>query len=179
MKIAIIGYSGSGKSTLAALLGELYGIPVLHMDRVRFLPNWVERDRDEEDAIVEQFMNENNEAGWVIDGNYTSVHYERRIREADKIIFLDFPRLVCLWRASKRYRTFRGKSRPSAAEGCNEKLDAAFVKWILWDGRTKERRARYERVAEQYGEKLVRVKNQRALTALAKRLRAEHEGVAP
>ena len=53
MKIAIIGYSGSGKSTLAAYLGELYKIPVLHMDRVRFLPNWVERDKDDEAAIVE------------------------------------------------------------------------------------------------------------------------------
>ena len=39
----------------------------------------LEARRREEDAIVEQFMNENNEGGWVIDGNYTSVHFERRI----------------------------------------------------------------------------------------------------
>lgn len=47
MKIAILGYSGSGKSTLARRLGEQYGIPVLHLDRVQFLPGWRERDPEE------------------------------------------------------------------------------------------------------------------------------------
>ena len=43
MKIAVLGYSGSGKSTLARKLGELYGVPVLHLDAVQFLPGWRER----------------------------------------------------------------------------------------------------------------------------------------
>ena len=43
MKIAILGTSGSGKSTLAKRLGERYGLPVLYMDTVHFLPGWVER----------------------------------------------------------------------------------------------------------------------------------------
>ena len=38
MKIAVIGYSGSGKSTLAKHLGEETGYPVLHLDKVNFLP---------------------------------------------------------------------------------------------------------------------------------------------
>ena len=176
MKIAIIGYSGSGKSTLAAYLGELYDTPVLHLDTVRFLPGWVERDKDEESAIVRAFMDEHTEDGWVIDGNYTSVHYARRMQEADRILFLSFSRFACLLRATKRYRTFRGRTRPSAAEGCNETLDAAFVKWILLDGRTKERRARYEQVAAQYPEKFVRIKTQRALTAYMNKAKAESEG---
>jgi len=37
MKIAVNGYSGSGKSTLARRLGELYQIPVLHLDTVHWL----------------------------------------------------------------------------------------------------------------------------------------------
>ena len=52
MKIAILGTSGSGKSTLAKRLGETYGLPVLHMDTVHFLPGWVERPFAEEEAIV-------------------------------------------------------------------------------------------------------------------------------
>jgi adenylate kinase family enzyme len=176
MKIAIIGYSGSGKSTLAAYLGQQYNIPVLHLDTVRFLPNWVERDKDEEAAIVKDFMDRNAEGGWVIDGNYTSVHYDRRMAEADRILFLAFSRFACLYRATKRYRTWRGRRRPSAAEGCNEKLDRAFVKWILLDGRTKARRARYRQVAARYPEKFVRIKNQRALTAYMARVKAESEG---
>ena len=58
MKIAILGTSGSGKSTLAKRLGERYGLPVLHMDTVHFLPGWVERPFAEEEAIVRQFLDE-------------------------------------------------------------------------------------------------------------------------
>ena len=43
MKIAILGTSGSGKSTLAKRLGERYGLPVLHMDTVHFLPGRPEK----------------------------------------------------------------------------------------------------------------------------------------
>lgn len=57
MKIAILGTSGSGKSTLAKRLGETYGLPVLHMDTVHFLPGWVERPFEEEETIVRRFLN--------------------------------------------------------------------------------------------------------------------------
>ena len=165
MKIAIVGYSASGKSTLATYLGERFGVPVLHLDAVRFLPDWVERAKEEECRMVEAFMDENAEGGWVIDGNYTSTLYERRMQEADHILFLSFSRLACLRRAYHRYRTSRGRVRESAAEGCEEKLDAAFIKWILWDGRTRARRARYKALGAQYPEKLTVIKNQRALTS--------------
>ena len=175
MKIAIIGYSGSGKSTLAAYLGELYGIPVLHLDAVRFLPNWVERKPKEELAIAEAFMDQNQESGWVIDGNFTSLLYERRMAEADTILYLSFSRLACLYRILKRYRTWRGRTRPSSGEGCKEKLDLPFIRWVLFDGRTRERRARYARLGEQYAEKFIKIKNQRALTAYMQRVKRESE----
>ena len=47
MKILIMGYSGSGKSTLAGYLGKKYGIPVLHLDHVFWLPGWKARPREE------------------------------------------------------------------------------------------------------------------------------------
>ena len=57
--VGLLGPSGSGKSTLAKRLGERYGLPVLHMDTVHFLPGWVERPFAEEEAIVRQFLDEN------------------------------------------------------------------------------------------------------------------------
>ena len=66
MKIAVIGYSASGKSTLAARLGEMTGCPVLFLDKVQFLPGWQERDRAEARGMVEDFLNENRERGWVM-----------------------------------------------------------------------------------------------------------------
>ena len=39
-KIAVIGYSGAGKSTLASALGRKWGVDVLHIDCIQFLPGW-------------------------------------------------------------------------------------------------------------------------------------------
>ena len=103
MKIAILGTSGSGKSTLAKRLGETYGLPVLHMDTVHFLPGWVERPFEEEEAIIRRFLDE-NAGGWVIDGNYTKTCYARRMEEADQVIVLWFSPLVCLWPARSASR---------------------------------------------------------------------------
>ena len=161
MKIAVLGYSGSGKSTLARKLGEKYGADVLHLDSVHFLPGWVERDREEEQKIVSDFLDSHE--SWVIDGNYKKLSYERRMEEADMIILMLFNRFACLYRVMKRYKKYKGKTRPDAAEGCNEKLDPEFVKWILWRGRGKPARDRYRQIQKQYAGKVVVIKNQRQL----------------
>ena len=139
MKIAVIGYSGAGKSTFSAQMGEKYGCPVLYLDTVNFLPGWEERDGDEGRKLVREFMKTNS--SWVIDGNYERFYQKRRLAEADRIYFFDFPRYVCFYQAFHRFLTFRNKCRDSMAEGCEEKLDLEFMKWILWDGRTRRAQA--------------------------------------
>ena len=134
MKIAIIGYSGSGKSTLARHLGRQYGLDVLYLDKVYWLPGWRERPKAETQGMVEAFLD--THSAWVIDGNYTSFSFERRIAEADRILFLNFNRFRCLSRAVARHRAYRGRSRPSITEGCPEKMDWEFFWWILCRGRT-------------------------------------------
>ena len=86
MKIAVIGYSGSGKSTLANALGEYYGAEVLHLDCVHWLAGWRERPRAEETEIVARFLDEKE--SWVIDGNYWSLSFERRLEEADLVVVM-------------------------------------------------------------------------------------------
>ena len=93
--LGILGESGSGKSTLAGRLGELYQIPVLHLDTVHWLPGWEEKAEEQERSEVRAFMDRN--ASWVIDGNYRKLEYERRLQEADRIIFMDFNRFSCLF----------------------------------------------------------------------------------
>ena len=163
MRIAHIGYSGAGKSTLAGLFSRKLNIPVLHMDTVHWLPGWQERSTEERASIVRQFLDENED--WVIDGNYTKVFYDERMEKADRIIFMNFNRFTCLYRAWKRKQTYLGRSRPDMTEGCDEKLDMEFALWILRDSRTKKARARYRKVKEKYPEKLVVIRNQRQLSA--------------
>ena len=165
VKIAVIGYSGSGKSTLAKQLAGWVGCEPLYLDTVNFLPDWVERDRDSAKEIVRQTMVQDD---WVIDGNYQSLLREERLRDADEIVFLNYPRLLCLHRALKRYRAFRGGTRESAADGCIERMNAEFVWWILCQGRTRARVRGYKAIVSQYPDKTVVIRNDRELSAYLK-----------
>lgn len=161
MKTAVIGYSGSGKSTLAAKLAEYQGMKVLHLDTVFWLPGWEHRDRDEMRQIVEEYLD--THADWVIDGNYSKILFERRMEEADRIVLMQFSAVSCLLRAWKRYRTYHGRSRSSMTEGCPEKMDGEFIRWLLWKGRTKTVKALFRCVKERYPEKVTWIRNQRQL----------------
>lgn len=164
MKIAIIGYSGCGKSSLAQALEEKWKLPVLYLDTVHHLPGWKARDRAETNRIVGEFLDTHNESGWIIDSTYRRHHFARRMEEADQILLLRFGRLNCLYRAWKRYRTYKGKSRPSMTVGCDEKFDWEFVRWILWEGRTSHDPV-FDEVQKTYGDKVVLIRNQRQLDA--------------
>lgn len=164
MKIAIIGYSGSGKSTLARKLGEAYNLPVLHFDRVQFRPNWEIRPQKSKEVMTKAFLDLHD--SWVIDGNYSKLSFDRRMAEADVIIQLRFNPVSCLYRVTRRYLTYQEDTRPDMADGCKEKLDWEFVKWVLRDGRSKEVRERYNGVIARYPEKTIVIKNQRQLNAV-------------
>ena len=172
MKIAIIGYSGSGKSTLAKHLGALYGLPVLHLDTLQFLPGWVERTADEKRVDLARFLDENGD-GWVIDGNYLRILPERRFREADRILFLDLPRLTCLRRVIRRFRTYRGRTRDSIAPGCPEKLDAEFLLWVLFRGRTGKKRKKFRDILAAYPEKARVLRSQRDIDRYLRECKGE------
>lgn len=137
MKIQIIGYSGSGKSTLAAQLGQICGLPVLHLDSTHYYGDWQEHTLEEQTQTVRSFLAENAN-GWVIDGNWGKVAPER-FGMTDLTVLLMMPRLTCFFSAYKRYRKYRSVVRPDL--GCTEKFDRSFRRWVFWDGRKKERRA--------------------------------------
>lgn len=158
MKIAIIGYSGSGKSTLTRKIALHYKIPFLFLDTVNFLPNWIERDRKEGASIVLEFMK--NES-WVIDGNYNYFFQEKRLKEADKIIFLDFPRRICICRVFKRYIKNRNKNREDMSAGCIEKFDLEFIWWILYKGRTKKKFYEYKNIEKKFKDKIIVMKREK------------------
>jgi adenylate kinase family enzyme len=149
-KILIIGSGGAGKSTLAARLGEATGIEVVHLDRLHWKPNWTGTPKDEWREIVRQQLEKNE---WIIDGNFGGT-MEMRLRACDTVIFLDFPRRVCLYRAVKRALTYYNKTRPDMGEGCNEKLDFEFLHWV-WTFPTRAKPQIEERLKRFEGEKTI------------------------
>ena len=157
MKTAVIGYSGAGKSTLSGRLAKTYHCPVLYLDRVQFMPGWAERDREEARRIVREFLD--RESSWVMDGNYQGFWQERRLEEADQILFFNFSRARCFFQAMTRYFSNIGTVRECAADGCTEKMDLEFILWILYKGRTKAKRLHYQNIKNQYPGKFVAFHN--------------------
>lgn len=166
MRIAVMGYSGSGKSTLARALGQRHGCPVVHMDILHFRKNWEERPNEVAMFLLKPWL---DEPSWVIDGNYHSLGFEERIELADKIIILQLPRLVCLFRAYRRYRKYQGQVRPDMAPGCPEKFDLPFVWWILHKGRNKQVRLRYQKLLNTYPDKCIVCRSRQDVDALSYR----------
>ena len=125
-RILVIGSGGAGKSTVARKLGQVLDLEVIHLDRLFWRPGWVEPPREEWSQKVTELISGDS---WVIDGNYSGT-LEMRIRRCDTIVFLDMPRLLCVWRIFKRNFQYRGGGRPDITEGCAEKLDPKFVSWV-------------------------------------------------
>ncbi|GAA0492412.1 DNA topology modulation protein [Salinibacillus aidingensis] len=135
-RIGIIGSSGSGKSTLARNLGEILHIDVYHLDQLFWKPGWVLATLDEQKQIQHELTSQEN---WIIDGTYSST-MDIRLKQADTIIFLDLPRLLCVYRVVKRRIQYRNQTRPDMGEDCEEKLDWAFLSYVWNFPKTKKPR---------------------------------------
>lgn len=125
-KIVLIGSGGSGKSTLARQLGKKLKLNVYHLDALFWKPNWVGVPKDEQRKVQKDLVKREK---WIIDGNYGGT-MEIRLHAADTIIFLDIHRVICVYRAFKRMLQCRNKTRPDMGEGCQERFDLDFLKWI-------------------------------------------------
>ncbi|HEX4846761.1 MAG TPA: AAA family ATPase [Novosphingobium sp.] len=126
-RVLVIGSPGAGKSTLAHAIAQRTGLPLHHLDRMHWLPGWIERDRAEALERVKAVLVEER---WIIDGNYGST-LPVRIPRADTVVWLDYPTHLCLWRVLKRWWQYRGTARPDMTEGCPENLNAEFLLYVL------------------------------------------------
>jgi len=127
-RVLIIGPCGSGKSTLAFTLGRRLGLPVHHMDQLGWLPGWVEADKDQlRETLGAMVATER----WLIEGNYGST-LDLRLHRADTVVYLDFPIALCLWRVLRRVLRYRGRTRPDMTDGCPERFDLEFFRYILF-----------------------------------------------
>lgn len=122
-RILVIGCPGSGKSTLANQLAKQFSLPLVHLD---FL-FWIDDEETvSEEVFDEQLQVELEKEKWILDGNYIRT-LERRMAYADTVVWLEFPRLLCCYRAFKRYFSFKGKMNP---QGNPDRFDWDFLTFI-------------------------------------------------
>ena len=157
-RILIIGCGGSGKSTLARELGEKRNLPVVHLDKLFWHPGWVESTKEEIDAKI---LAELRNPQWIMDGNYYRTMHQR-LQYCDTVIYLDFSRVTCLVGVLKRVITSYGRVRPDMGEGCPERFDWEFLRWV-WNYNKKNRERNYRLLNEADHAKTYAFKNRRQL----------------
>ena len=155
-RIIIIGCGGAGKSTLARKLGEKTGLPVVHLDKLFWKPGWVEMERDAFDALLRRELAKDK---WIMDGNFNRTMPER-IARCDTIIYLDFNRVTCLLGVMKRILMTYGTVRPDMGEGCPERIEFEFFKWV-WNFNKNKREKYYKLLNEAEGVQTIVLKNRR------------------
>ena len=133
-KIAVIGCGGSGKSTFSRKLSEILNIPICHLDKLYWKTGWIPTPNDEWNDLIKNLVSKEK---WVIDGDYGRT-LDIRLENADTIIFLNMPMYLCIYRIIKRRLMYNGISRPDMNEGCPEKLDINFVKWVWGYNKNKK-----------------------------------------
>ena len=155
-RIMIIGCGGSGKSTLAQQLGQKLGLPVIHLDKLFWTPGWVSIPKEEFDRVHADAVSKEK---WIIDGNFDRT-IPVRLKRCDTVIYLDFSRFACLMGVLKRVLTTYGKVRPDMGEGCPERIDLDFLKWV-WNFNKNKRERNYRLLNETEGVRVIILKNRR------------------
>ena len=157
-KVLVIGSGGSGKTTLARRIGARLNIELIHLDSIYWKPGWVETPKAEWRTIVEELVKRES---WIIDGNYSGT-LDVRVRACDTVIFLDLPRLLCLWRVLKRLVLNWNRNRADMADECREMFNLSFMLWI-WGYRKRTRPRVLAMLKDSPGKRIVVLRSQREI----------------
>ena len=133
-RVMIVGQPGAGKSTLARMIGDITGLPVVHIDHIHWKAGWVERPAAEKTALCAEVHAADK---WIFEGGHSRT-WPERLQRCDTLVWLDYPIARRLYRVLWRSLRHRGRTRPDLPEGCPEQLDWEFYRWI-WRTRLSAR----------------------------------------
>jgi adenylate kinase family enzyme len=127
-RILVMGSSGSGKSTFARRLSAITNIPTVSLDALFWRPGWIEPNKDEFKQRVAEAV---SQPRWIMDGNYLRSGVGELRRElSDTVIWFDLPHSTCMLGVLRRMAGSYGRVRLEMAEGCPEKIDFEFLRYV-------------------------------------------------
>ncbi len=114
-RVMVIGNAGGGKSMICRAICSAHRLPYFAIDKIQWKPNWALTPETEYLDAHEKFLSQER---WLIDGYGSWVSVERRLDEADTIVFVDHPIWVHYWWATKRQIKSLFVGRPDGPDGC-------------------------------------------------------------
>ena len=100
-KVVVIGSGGSGKSTFSRQLGEVTGLPVVHLDKLYWHAGWVKTPAPVWQSIVQRELAKTK---WIMDGNFGGT---RAMRLAEATTENRSSRAAAAWRCPLSSRRAR------------------------------------------------------------------------
>ena len=125
-RVLVVGSPGAGKTIFSRALAEREKLPLIHLDRLYWQDGWQPVSREVFDARLAEAM---EGPAWILDGNYSRT-LPWRLERCDTVVFLDYPRFVCLLGVLRRVIVHYGRTRPDMGGNCPERLDWEFLKYV-------------------------------------------------
>ena len=100
-----------------------------------------------------------NKPAWIIDGNYNRT-LPLRLQYCDTVIYMDYPRILCLWGLLKRVVTSYGKSRSDMGGNCPERFDCEFLSFV-WNFNKANRQRYHQLLKQETGKRVIILRSRR------------------
>jgi adenylate kinase family enzyme len=101
MRVVVVGTSGAGKTVMAKSIASALNLACIELDRLHWEPHWEALTKTNPDEFVRRVSAAISADAWVSDGNYGVV---RNLiwRRATHLVWLDYDRVVVMYRVIKR-----------------------------------------------------------------------------
>jgi adenylate kinase family enzyme len=101
MRVVVVGTSGVGKTVMAKSIASALNLACIELDRLHWEPHWEPLTKTNPDEFVRRVSAAISADAWVSDGNYGVV---RNLiwRRATHLVWLDYDRVVVMYRVIKR-----------------------------------------------------------------------------
>ncbi|HVQ44570.1 MAG TPA: hypothetical protein VMT30_06410 [Candidatus Saccharimonadia bacterium] len=156
-RILIVGVSGTGKTRLARRMSIKLHIRAVLLDTIFWKENWQEEDPKVVESKIRRVIQKDT---WIIEGYIEPLGAER-VKRAGKVIYLDYPGYIAFWGGLRRWREFRGKTRPEMPAGNIEAFGWKFLMTLL----RRDERPEIEAAVRGHEDKVIRLKSWRATEA--------------
>jgi adenylate kinase family enzyme len=123
MRTVIIGNSGSGKSRLARLLSEFYSLPIIHLDRLFWMPGGFNEKRSKDEVSREMELKQKDNS-WIVEGVFGELA-ELFLPRAQMLVYLDMDWATC-------QSGLKSRGSESSRQIDPIKAEENFIKLLLW-----------------------------------------------